>query len=129
MTDVITDAADVAIDEDRLGEFMGSMVGHLVGAATIACAVLGNQLGLYKAMAGQGAVSADGLASAASTHPRLTREWLDQQASSGIVSYDADGDTYTLSNSVLHLNLNSYLIKTNSLFSVLEYSSEKEYPS
>lgn len=85
------------IDEERLGEFMGAMVGHLMGATTVACTALGHRVGLYKAMAGQGAMSADGLAEAASTHPRLTREWLDQQASVGIVGYDGDGDTYSLS--------------------------------
>jgi 2-polyprenyl-3-methyl-5-hydroxy-6-metoxy-1,4-benzoquinol methylase len=85
------------VDEERLGDFMGQMVGHLVGATTIACSILGHQLGLYKAMAGNGAMSADALASAAGTHPRLTREWLDQQASSGIVSYESEGDTYALS--------------------------------
>ncbi len=85
------------VDEDRLGAFMGQMVGHLIGATTIACSILGHQLGLYKAMAGNGAMSAADVASAAGTHPRLTREWLDQQASSGIVAYDSEGDTYALS--------------------------------
>ena len=88
---------EIEVDEERLGDFMGQMVGHLVGATTIACSILGHQLGLYKAMAGNGAMSADALASAAGTHPRLTREWLDQQASSGIVSYESEGDSYTLS--------------------------------
>ncbi len=84
------------VDEERLGAFMGQMVGHLVGATTIACSILGHQLGLYKAMAGKGAMSADELASTAGTQQRLTREWLDQQASSGIVSYDREDDTYSL---------------------------------
>lgn len=84
------------IDEGRLEEFMGGIVGHFVGATTIACSSLGHQLGLYRHMAGAGPISADALASAASTNPRLTREWLDQQASVGFVAFDPEADTYEL---------------------------------
>ena len=87
---------DTTIDENRLHEFMGGMVGHLVGAATIACTILGHKAGLYKALDGAGTLTADALAAAAGTNPRLTREWLDQQASVGIVSYDGDLDAYEL---------------------------------
>lgn len=85
-----------SVNEGRLEEFMGGMVTHLVGAITLACATLGHQLGLYKAMAGNEEMSADELARAAGTNPRLTREWLDQQASCGIISYSAESDGYTL---------------------------------
>lgn len=87
---------DQTIDEARLEEFMGGIVGHFVGAATIACSSLGHQLGLYRHLAGAGPVTADDLAAAASTNPRLTREWLDQQASVGFVAFDADADTYEM---------------------------------
>lgn len=86
------------IDEAQLEQFMHGMVGHLVGASTVACVMLGHVTGLYTAMAGAGPLSADGVAAAAGTNPRLTREWLDQQASAGIVAFDAAGDTYHLSN-------------------------------
>lgn len=88
---------EAAIDEERLGEFMGGMVGHLMGASTVACIILGNKAGLYKVMDGAGASTADSVAAAAGTNPRLTREWLDQQASVGIVGYDSGADTYELS--------------------------------
>jgi 2-polyprenyl-3-methyl-5-hydroxy-6-metoxy-1,4-benzoquinol methylase len=58
---------------------------------------LGDELGLYRAMAGSGAMSADDLAKKAGTNPRLTREWLDSQAAAGLVSYVASDDSYTLS--------------------------------
>ena len=75
---------------------MGSMVGHLTGAVTVSCALLGHQVGYYKAMAYQGPMAADDVARAAGANPRVTREWLDQQASVGIVAHDAAGDTYEL---------------------------------
>ena len=86
------------IDEEKLGQFMEGMVGHLGGAITVACVLLGHETGLYDALAGAGPITADSLATTAGTNPRLTREWLDQQASSGIVGYDAGNDTYELSN-------------------------------
>jgi SAM-dependent methyltransferase len=85
------------VDEAKLHQFMGNVLGQLTGATTVACGLVGHRLGLYKAMAGRGAMSADDVAKAATTHPRLTREWLDQQASVGFVGYDAGKDTYELS--------------------------------
>lgn len=85
------------IDETRLEEFMGQMVGHMTGAMVCFGVWLGDELGLYRAMDGAGAVSADEVAAATGCHPRLIREWLDGQAAAGLVEFDPDGDTYTLS--------------------------------
>lgn len=82
---------------DSIQHFMGNVLGQLTGSCTVACGILGHELGLYKAMAGKGALAADDVAQAAATHPRLTREWLDQQASVGFIAYDADADRYELS--------------------------------
>ena len=43
-----------AIDEARLGEFMGQMVGHMTGGAMCFAVLLGDELGLYRALAGGG---------------------------------------------------------------------------
>jgi SAM-dependent methyltransferase len=86
-----------AIDEARLEQFMGRMVGHMTGAAACFSVWLGDELGLYEALARETACSADELAGAAGCHPRLVREWLDGQAAAGLVEYDLDGDRYSLS--------------------------------
>ena len=52
---------------------------------------------IYKKLSGQGPIAANDLATAANTNPRLTREWLDQQASVGFVDYDPASDCYELS--------------------------------
>ena len=86
------------INEERLEEFMGGMVGHMMGATTLACMILGHKAGLYSAMFGAGPLTVDQLAAAAGTNPRLTQEWINQQASVGGVSYDPAAGTYEMSN-------------------------------
>jgi SAM-dependent methyltransferase len=85
-----------SIDEARLEQFMGQMVGQMTGATVCFSIWLGDELGLYTALAGEGSLSADELASAAGCHPRLVREWLDGQAAAGLVEYDANADRYSL---------------------------------
>ena len=92
-----TETSAEATDQARLEEFMGQLTGYLTGAAAIFGITLGDELGLYQAMAGQGPVSADTLAARTGCNPRLVREWLDGQAASALIRYDPDRDTYTLS--------------------------------
>src|SRR5207302_8258359 len=86
-----------AIDEARLEEFMGRMVGYMTGGAACLGIWLGDELGLYSTMTEQGSASADEIAAAAGCNPRLTREWLDGQVAAGLADYDAEGDSYSLS--------------------------------
>src|SRR5438105_5163114 len=88
--------AATEIDEAKLEEFMGRMVGYMTGAMACLGVWLGDELGLYAALAQGGAQSAETLASQAGCHPRLVREWLDGQAAAGLVEYDAEGDIYSL---------------------------------
>ena len=85
----------MAIDEAKLNEFMGAFVhdiGAVMHAATI---VLGDELGLYKALAGR-QLSAEELAADTSTDPRYVREWLSSQAASGYVQYDASTGKFSM---------------------------------
>jgi 2-polyprenyl-3-methyl-5-hydroxy-6-metoxy-1,4-benzoquinol methylase len=60
--------------------------------------VIGESLGLYKAMANAGKPLAPAeLAGATETNERYVREWLNAQAAGGYVSYDAANQTYFLS--------------------------------
>ena len=72
------------------------MIGHMTGAALCYSIWLGDELGLYRELAGSGPRTADSLAEKTGCHPRLVREWLDGQAAGGLVAYDADADTYEL---------------------------------
>jgi 2-polyprenyl-3-methyl-5-hydroxy-6-metoxy-1,4-benzoquinol methylase len=59
-----------------------------LGAMDLLAVYLGDRLGLYRALADRGALTADELAEATGTHHRYVREWLEQQATSGILEVD-----------------------------------------
>jgi SAM-dependent methyltransferase len=85
------------IDERKLEAFLGKMIGHMTGAAVCCSVWLGDELGFYRAMANAGPRTALSLAETTGCHARLVREWLDSQAAAGLMSFDADEDTYELS--------------------------------
>ena len=75
---------------------MGRFVGDLGAAISAALVVIGDRLGLYRAMADGTPVSADQLAERTGTDPRYVREWLSNQAAGGYVSYDPAGEAFFL---------------------------------
>ncbi len=84
------------VNEDKLNQFMGKVVGELGAAMNGALVLLGEQLGLYKAMASAGPMTPAQLAKATNTDERYVREWLCAQAAGGFVEYDAESRTFTL---------------------------------
>ena len=86
----------MTIDKNKLNEFMGKVVGDLGATMSSALLVLGDRLGLYKAMAVAGPVTAAELAKRTETAERYVGEWLNAQAASGYVVYDATSGRYTL---------------------------------
>ncbi len=89
--------ASDAIDQARLDEFLGRFVGDLGAALSAALVVIGDRLGLYRAMGDGEPVTAEELAERTGTDPRYVREWLSNQAAGGYVSYDAQRGTFSLS--------------------------------
>lgn len=75
------------MDQTKLNDFMGKMVSDMGGAAMIASVVVGEELGLYRAMRDNQFLSSDELASRTECHPRLVREWLSAQAASGYIEH------------------------------------------
>ncbi len=88
--------ATAPIDEQKLEAFMGQFVGDLGAALSVATVMLGDKLGLYKAMADGVPVTPGELARRTETDERYVREWLSSQAASGYVAYDADGERFSL---------------------------------
>ncbi|HEX4134928.1 MAG TPA: class I SAM-dependent methyltransferase [Bryobacteraceae bacterium] len=78
------------MDETKLQQFMGKLVTDMGGTAMIASVILGEELGLYKAMGDGSPITSDDLATKTHCNPRLTREWLSAQAAAGYIEY-ADG--------------------------------------
>ena len=85
------------VDRHKLEQYMGRMIAYLNGGAACFSIWLGDELGLYGALAGRGPRSANELASDSGCNPRLVREWLDGQAAAGLVEYEAATDRYALS--------------------------------
>src|SRR5436305_15197675 len=85
------------IDQAKLDEFMGRFVGDLGAALSAALVVIGDRLGLYRAMADGEAMGAGELAQRTGTDPRYVREWLSNQAAGGYVSYDSATEQFFLS--------------------------------
>ena len=85
----------MAIDNDKLHEFLGKFVTDLGATAAAGNVVIGHNLGLYKALA-DGPASADELAARTQTNPRYIAEWLRGQAAGGYVEYDAATDRYSM---------------------------------
>ncbi|HMF44982.1 MAG TPA: class I SAM-dependent methyltransferase [Polyangia bacterium] len=84
------------IDENKLNAFIGRAVGDIGAAMSAALVLIGDELGLYKAMASAGPITPGELAKRTETTERYVREWLNNQAAGGYVSYDAAGGRYTL---------------------------------
>ena len=85
-----------APDQEKLNALLGKLVGDLGAVATAALVVLGDQLGIYKAMADGKAVTPDDLAAKTGLNARYLREWLSAQAAAGYVDYNAKSKKFKL---------------------------------
>ena len=88
--------ATQTIDDAKLEQFVGQLVGELGATLNAALVVIGDELGLYRALDGAGALSSAELAERTGTSERYVREWLNAQAAGGYVAYDAETGLYTL---------------------------------
>jgi 2-polyprenyl-3-methyl-5-hydroxy-6-metoxy-1,4-benzoquinol methylase len=75
------------IDHDKLNEFLGRFVGDLGATGTAGAVVIGNRLGLYRALA-RGAATPEQFAERTGYDHRYLTEWLRGQAAAGYVTYD-----------------------------------------
>src|SRR5690242_19618645 len=80
----------IPLDEAKVQDFVMTAVGELGATLNAALVVIGDRLGLYKALAGAGALTARELADRTQTNERYVREWLNAQAAGGYVTY-SDG--------------------------------------
>src|SRR6266853_1324820 len=88
--------ASQPLDQAKLHEFVMRAVGEMGAAMNAALIVIGDKLGLYKAMSGAGPMTSAELAKKTGTAERYVREWLASQAAGGFVTYDAASGKYTL---------------------------------
>jgi SAM-dependent methyltransferase len=91
-----TTEAPAAVDGDKLMEFVFQAVGEVGATLNTAMVVMGDKLGLYRAMAGAGPITPVELARRTGASERYVREWLNSQAAGEYVTYDPADSTYTL---------------------------------
>jgi len=84
------------INEDKMHQFLGKVVGDFGASLSSSLAYIGQKLGLYKTLAANGPLTAAELAEKTNTNERYVREWLVNQASGGYVDYDAANGRYSL---------------------------------
>lgn len=85
----------MSVDEARLNAFMEKFVNDIGAVMHAATVVVGDELGLYKALA-EKAMTAEVLAAKTHTDERYLREWLSAQAASGYVDYDPASGQFSL---------------------------------
>jgi 2-polyprenyl-3-methyl-5-hydroxy-6-metoxy-1,4-benzoquinol methylase len=84
------------VDQAKLHQFIGQMLGDLGGAASVALVRIGDALGLYKTMHERGPMTVAEMAGAAGVDQRYLREWLSHQAASRYVAYDPVTQKFSL---------------------------------
>jgi SAM-dependent methyltransferase len=85
-----------AVDPEKLMGFVHRAVEEVGAALNAALVVMGDKLGLYRALAGAGPSSPPELAARTDTAERYVREWLCAQAAGGFVDYDPSSGRYSL---------------------------------
>ncbi len=85
----------MALDMDNLNRFICRFVGDLGATIHAGMVVIGDKLGLYKALANRALTSSE-LALETKTDERYVREWLASQAASGFVTFDESTSQYSL---------------------------------
>ena len=86
----------VTIDGAKLEQFVFRAVDEVGATLNAALVVMGDKLGLYRALAGAGPLTPVELARRTGVAERYVREWLNAQAAGGYVEYDPAGGRYTL---------------------------------
>ena len=84
------------LDMQKLEPLLGKVVNEMGAASNGALVILGDKLGLFRALS-RGAMTSAELAAATGTHERYVREWLSAQAASGFVEYQADTAKFSMS--------------------------------
>lgn len=84
------------LDEAKLEQLVGKVIGDVAGAMGVFMAYLGDQAGVFQAIDEAGPVTLDALAEKTGMNPKYLREWLGSVAAGGYVTYDPQDETYHL---------------------------------
>lgn len=88
MSSATSQDASAEQGDDEVSAFAERIFGQLLAGMEILAVYVGDRLGLYRALAEVDAVGVDEFARLTGMHPRYAREWLEQQAVSGILEVE-----------------------------------------
>jgi SAM-dependent methyltransferase len=88
--------SQATLDQGKVQEFFGKVVQDVAATLHAGLVLIGDKLGLYRAMAGAGPLTPGDLAKRTGTRERYVREWLSAQAAGGYVTYDPATGSFTL---------------------------------
>lgn len=84
------------MDMTKLQSLLGTVVNEMGAASNAALVIVGDKLGLFRALSNGGPMTSAELAKKTGTHERMVREWLSAQAATGFVTYDAAKGTFSM---------------------------------
>ena len=84
------------IDETRLNDLIGKVIGDVAGAMGVFMAYLGDKGGVFAALDGAGRLTLDQLAAKTGLNPKYLREWLGSVAAGGYVNHHPEDDTFSV---------------------------------
>jgi SAM-dependent methyltransferase len=87
----------MAVDETKLQELIGKLLGDAGAAMGIGLVLLGDKFGLYKTLAAAGPLTPAELASRTGTAARYVSEWAAAQAASGYINFDSATERFSIS--------------------------------
>jgi len=85
-----------AINEDRLNELIGKVIGDVAGAMSLFMAYLGDQAGVFAALDGAGRLTLGELAGKTGLNEKYLREWLGSVCAAGYITFHADDETFSI---------------------------------
>jgi SAM-dependent methyltransferase len=88
---------EMPVNETKLNQLLTRVLHDWAAAMSAPLVVMGDRLGLYRALAGAGPVLPEELAERVAVPAPYIREWLANQAAGGYVEHDADTGRYWLS--------------------------------
>ena len=86
-----------AIDETRLNDLIGKVIGDVAGAMGVFMAYLGDKAGVFAALDGAGKLTLAELAAKTGLNEKYLHEWLGSVSAAGYVTFNAEDETFELS--------------------------------
>ena len=116
------------VNEEKLHALLGKMVTEMGAAAIGPLIILGDRLGLYKALEEYGPLGSKQLADATGTSERYVREWLAANAASGYIDYNAHSNQFSMSpeQAMVFSNPDSPVLMTGAFYAISSMYHDEE---